>query len=65
MRKYFQREEKLDSALMELQMAGYVRKIEPPRIEGAGRPYLPSLELHPSLLNKDGAETEPEKDSMQ
>ena len=52
-RKSFQQEERLDAALMGLQLAGYMRKIEPPH--ETGRPAMLKFELHPSLLVKTDA----------
>ena len=53
-RKSFQREERLDAALAELQMAGYVRLMNSPPHE-TGRPAMLKFELHPSLLVKTDA----------
>ena len=53
-RKFFQREEKLDAALIEVQTAGYVRLMNSPPHE-TGRPAILKFELHPSLLAKTDA----------
>ncbi len=54
-RTTFNKTETVQDAFTELSGAGFIRFVDPPKRDGAGRPSCQLLELHPSLL-KSGTE---------